>query len=192
MLSDLLIKLKSQLLLTEQSGVVIFGSLAIVLQGVALGRPIDDLDIFASEEAFEKLAKRFQIQFKDGTDGAKVAYLKPLPDEKIEILRSFPGVTFEDVAARASTTAASEGFLVGSLDDLTKWKITQGREKDLNDIAKAPAGARRGHGKGIGDCRRPGPDRRLFRSRIVMMGPALDLERRLRDHQLGAASFHAT
>jgi hypothetical protein len=69
MLSDLLIKLKSQLLLTEQSGVVIFGSLAIVLQGVALGRPIDDLDIFASEEAFEKLAKRFQIQFKDGTGG---------------------------------------------------------------------------------------------------------------------------
>jgi hypothetical protein len=105
---------------------------AIALRGVPLGREIDDLDLFVSDAAFDKIALRFPPQEKDGRDGEKVPFLAL--GENIEILKSFPGVSFADVLARASKTTSSEDFLVGSLGDIKIWKRAQGRSKDFRDI----------------------------------------------------------
>jgi hypothetical protein len=117
--------------LDERNLVVVFGSSAIVLRGVPLGREINDLDLFVSDATFAKFAVRFDVKMKSGRDGP-VPYMNPC--EGVEILKSFPGVEFEDVMARASSTENSKDFLVGALDDVILWKRAQGREKDLDDV----------------------------------------------------------
>ena len=74
---------------------VVFGSSATAVRGVSLGRDINDLDLFVSETTFEKIATRLPVQFKQGGDGEMVPYLAL--SEKIEILKSFPGVSFANV-----------------------------------------------------------------------------------------------
>ena len=56
------------------------------------------------------------------------------PSKAIEILKSFPGVTFDGVAERAVELKGPLGFKVGSLPDLRSWKMAQGRDKDLADV----------------------------------------------------------
>jgi hypothetical protein len=113
------------------SGIVIFGSAAISLNGIDLGRPPNDIDIFVSDEAFSQLKRLFPERIKTAPDGA-VPYLVPCPF--VEILKTFPGVSFEAVAKRAKKRPNSKGILVGSLVDLIIWKNSQGREKDSADL----------------------------------------------------------
>ena len=115
----------------ERENFVIFGSAAICLNGVDLQREINDLDVFVSETTFNNLKSCFTEQFKKGGDGP-VPFLSPETD--IEILKSFPGVQFDQVHRNARPLPQSQGFLVGVMDDLIKWKETQGRPKDLRDL----------------------------------------------------------
>jgi hypothetical protein len=131
-LISLITTLKTCLLPTELAKIVIFGSASIVLNGVALGREAKDLDLFVSKEAFDRLAERFPLQSKHGEGGESVPYLQPAKD--IEILKSFPGVTFEQVFSHANTTENSGGLLVASLKDAKAWKAAQNRQKDQPDI----------------------------------------------------------
>jgi hypothetical protein len=132
MLADTLRETAILLLPEERQGVIIFGSSALMLHGVDLGREIDDLDLFVSEAAFKRMASRFELKSKDGKDGEKVPYLEPL--EGVEIHQSFPGVHFHDALAHASKPETAGGLLLGSLHDIRKWKIAQGRDKDLRDV----------------------------------------------------------
>lgn len=116
---------------SERDSYVIFGSIAITLHGIALGRDIDDLDVFVSEGTFAGLKSRFDEQSKPGRDGP-VPFFSP--EEKIEILMSFPGVRFDKVHENACLQKESEGFLVGAIDDLITWKEAQDRDKDLKDL----------------------------------------------------------
>ena len=116
-----------------QGDFVLFGSAAISLNGIDLQREIADLDVFVSATTFERLKHRFALEWKGGKHSERVPFYKPAPD--IEILQSFPGVSFDEVQKRASQTPESEGFPVGALDDLVVWKKAQGRDKDLKDIA---------------------------------------------------------
>jgi hypothetical protein len=52
-LSDLLRDTREKLVPEERQAVVVFGSSAIVLRGISVGREINDLDLFVSNEAFE-------------------------------------------------------------------------------------------------------------------------------------------
>jgi len=131
-LVSLITTLKACLLSGELAKVVIFGSASIALNSVALGREANDLDVFVSDKTFETLSERFPLQFKKGKEGESVPCLRPAKD--IEILKSFPGVTFEQVLAHAKTTEKSGGLLVASLKDARSWKTTQDREKDRSDI----------------------------------------------------------
>jgi hypothetical protein len=113
---------------------VVFGSAAIALNGVNLGRPVKDLDLFVSSATFERLGNTFPVQFKAASEGGQVPFIAPFEGLPIEILASFPGVQFADVYGRARPTNASEGRRVGALEDLRRWKVAQGREKDREDI----------------------------------------------------------
>jgi hypothetical protein len=131
-LMSLIITLKTCLLPAELAKIVIFGSASIVMNGVALGREAKDLDVFVSDESFDALAERFPLQWKQGNAGERVPYLQPAKD--IEILKTFLGVTFEQVFGDANTTENSGGLLVASLKDARAWKAAQNRQKDQSDI----------------------------------------------------------
>lgn len=131
-MQELIAKLRN-LVGIDQENFVLFGSAAIALNGVDLRREINDLDVFVSDETFKNLAPRFELKHKEGKgDEPPVPFY--LPAEKIEILKSFPGVLFEDVRRRAGPMPTSGGFPVGHLDDLKAWKAEQGRPKDQDDL----------------------------------------------------------
>ncbi len=110
---------------------VIFGSSAIVLNGVDLKREVDDLDIFVSDATYSRLAA---LASKTEEKAPNVVALK-LGPPNIEILKEFPGVDHAAVLRNAAPRESSGGMLVASLEDLMRWKSAQNREKDRNDIA---------------------------------------------------------
>ena len=112
-----------------RDSVVVFGSAALVLRGVELDRPVDDLDLFLSDAAFDELTTQGVLH--DKAPGVPAIDL----GMKIEGCRSFPGVVFSEVRAAASPLPDSSGLLVGSLAHLIAWKRAQGRPKDLRDLA---------------------------------------------------------
>jgi hypothetical protein len=118
----------------DLQNVVIFGSAAIALNGVDLGRPPKDLDVFVDDKTYDRLKKSIPEHEKRGNNNVTVPYLMPFPH--IEILRTFPGVSFTKVHERASTKSQSQGLLVASLVDLIIWKNSQGRTKDVCDLKR--------------------------------------------------------
>jgi hypothetical protein len=131
-LLDLVGQLSSHFDPKDRGGIVIFGSSAIAMRGVDLSRPINDLDVFVSEKTFETLRSLFPLQKKAASEGGDVEFYSPEP--KIEILKSFPGVTFDEIRERAAPISGSNGFPVAAVGYLIVWKTTQGREKDLKDL----------------------------------------------------------
>ena len=128
LLQELSTRLPEQL----HENVLIFGSSAIVLNGVCLDRQIDDLDVFVSEETFDGLRSMFAEEWKRAKEGCEIPYLEI--GDKIELLASFPGVEFNDVFSRSQVLPHSAPFRVAALRDLRLWKVEQGRPKDMNDI----------------------------------------------------------
>jgi hypothetical protein len=128
-----LIRLLSEALSEEErTDVVIFGSAAIILHGVDLGRNVGDLDVFASYLTFEGISERYPAQSKPAMEGGDIPFIQPYAD--IEILKSFPGVEFDKVYDNSVKLELARGFKAGSLADLKAWKFAQGRPKDLADI----------------------------------------------------------
>ncbi len=123
----------SRLCSTFQDELVVFGSAAIVLNGIELGRPVADLDLFASDATFSRLSDKFSLRYKQ-INGGTAPYIVPIEGLPIEILTSFPGVRFENVHARAQPSDAAVGFRLGTLADLRTWKLAHRREKDMRDI----------------------------------------------------------
>jgi hypothetical protein len=132
-ISALIQLLSDRFPIEKLSDTVIFGSAAITLNGKDLQRPIDDLDIFASDSAYIRLKNKSIISEVEKSPG--VAFLK-VGVPKIEIWRTFPGVNFQKVKARANKLEHSFGLPVASLEDLRIWKKEQGRPKDIDDLIK--------------------------------------------------------
>lgn len=121
----------SRIPIEEREGIVVFGSAAIVLNGVGLSPGANDLDLFASDRTFSRLEGIFVRRLKKATEGGEIPFLA-LPDVPLaEIFRSFPGVTYSEIRTRAQERPMSEGLLVGALDDLRTWKLAHGRSKDI-------------------------------------------------------------
>ena len=114
--------------------VVIFGSSAVILNGVPLNRPVDDLDVFVSSETFDELKGLFGEESKSATEGGCIPHI--VICEKIEVLKSFLGVKFSEALCRSRVFPNSKPFRVASLSDLRRWKEAQNRPKDRED-AKA-------------------------------------------------------
>ena len=130
--SKLLQDLASKLPEEWHAKVVVFGSSAMMLNGVRMGRSVDDLDVFVSSETFDQLRGHFKEKTKPATEGGSVPYIEI--GEKIEVLKSFPGVKFSEALCRSQALPNSRPFRVASLLDLKRWKETQDRPKDREDL----------------------------------------------------------
>src|SRR5712692_9281797 len=93
-ISVLIRQLLDRIPLGELSDAVIFGSSAVTLNGRDLKRKVDDLDLFVSDHAYEQLKSRAEeVQKKPA-----VMVLHIPGVEKVEILKTFPGVSHGEVA----------------------------------------------------------------------------------------------
>ena len=117
----------------ERGNIVIFGSAAVALNGVDLGRKVNDLDVFVSDETFERLKEKCGLE--ELTKNGDVPYLE-FENLEVEILKTFPGVEFSEVKACSSTSDISQELMFGDLEMLSRWKRKQGRDKDLDDLNK--------------------------------------------------------
>jgi hypothetical protein len=128
-ISDLIQQLLQKVPREELADVVIFGSSAFTLQGKDLKRKVNDLDLFASVRAYERLKERaIEWEKKPGVFALDLG----IPD--VEVLKDIPGVMHTDVLGRAALTNGSQGLLVAALEDLVAWKRTKARPKDLADL----------------------------------------------------------
>ena len=132
-LSSLIQKLCNKFPKNDLNEMIIFGSAAVTLHGRDLERKINDLDIFVSKSLFCELKSKHSLIEIEKSKGVK--YLQTgIP--KIELWKSFPGVTFDIVKKNAEVRDQSNGLLVASLEYLRIWKTTQGRTKDISDLKK--------------------------------------------------------
>ncbi|MCW9033151.1 MAG: hypothetical protein OQJ97_02950 [Rhodospirillales bacterium] len=118
----------------EKKNIIIFGSSALALRNIDIGRSIDDLDVFVSDETFGRLKGENNLKFSEkcGGDGEKVPVLK-IENCNAEVLKTFPGINFEDVKGSKPTKESSD-IPVAGLKEVAQWKLCQGRKKDYEDI----------------------------------------------------------
>jgi hypothetical protein len=114
--------------------VVVFGSGALVMRGVELGRVPDDLDLFVSDTAFNRLAAEEGFVRRE-KPGVKITFLTLQDESRVEIWKEFQGVDFAGIASRATTLEGSFGTKVASLEDLRVWERT--RSGDSTNSAAA-------------------------------------------------------
>lgn len=132
--AKLILSLIQRLSLDLLQDAIVFGSAAIALNGVDLGRQIDDLDVFVSDHSYNRMKANplcHEIEKKSGVYSLQVNGIIDA-----EILMTFPGVIHAEVTKRARTHPNSYGVLVASMDDLCTWKRAQGRKKDLQDLSR--------------------------------------------------------
>jgi hypothetical protein len=110
---------------------VVFGSAALALRGVDLGREIGDLDVLVSEVTLERVTGRLGPGAERRGSSVRVTGLAD-----VEIPSVLAGVDHAAVLARATPTPESRGVRVAALEDVVAWKRAQGRPKDLADLAK--------------------------------------------------------
>jgi hypothetical protein len=126
---------------------VIFGSAALLLNGIDLEREIGDLDIFLSEQDWREIKakierfapddKKYQIAFKAKLEAPEEQIGRiVLYGGKVELLCEFPGVAFSEVFARSQIMPDSSGLRVAHKQDLIAWKQAQGGDKSKSDLAK--------------------------------------------------------
>jgi hypothetical protein len=118
----------------ERDALVVFGSAAIVLHKVDIGRVPADVDLFATPETLDQLAEQFELRLKNAGKIRQVSV-----SDLADVYDTFPGVSFDEVRGRAAVLGLSEGWRVASLGDLHRWKLTRNTEKDRNDAAAIDA-----------------------------------------------------
>ena len=105
------------------SDVVVVGSGILDVLGIRASR---DLDVLVSEAKFREIAARGHRPFKyqDGELGLEI--------DDVEIMDSWFGETFEEVAARAVQLDGGVKFM--PLEEVRAWKIQKNRPKDQADV----------------------------------------------------------
>lgn len=129
------------LLPEERAQAVVFGSTALVLHGVDLGRFPTDLDLFLPPGSLAALLQRGALATETG--GVVL-----LPG--VEAFSHLPGLTWEEVEPGSRILPDSQGLKVASVAEVVRWKEAMGRRKDLADLEKvlvwkkglAPSGSR--------------------------------------------------
>ncbi len=106
---------------------IVFGSAPMALAG--LPRQPRDLDLFVAQDLYAELAG---TGLPERRDDQGHTYLELAPD--IEVWASFPGVRWDQVAARARLDPRAHGLRVADLTHVRAYKAALGRPVDLEDI----------------------------------------------------------
>jgi hypothetical protein len=107
--------------------VIVCGGAAMVLAG--LRETTDDLDLLASEETFDTLAREgFTAETeKPGVERIRLS-------AEVSLYKTWPGIRFWDVYPTATVSANSQGLKIASLQHVLVSKVASSRPKDEADI----------------------------------------------------------
>jgi hypothetical protein len=112
---------------TRSGRAIVFGSGPLLLAG--LPRQPRDLDLFVAEDLYAELLAELGAEQRDD-QGHPFLSLAP----GVEVWRSFPGVAWEQVAARSRLDSRSHGLRVADLSHVRSTKLALGRPRDMADI----------------------------------------------------------
>lgn len=105
---------------------VVFGSGPMVAAGI---RETDDIDMFVTTEVWQSLKDAGWRQIDKGVDD------RPLARDVFDVHDNWNFSFYAATLAYLLETADTfDGVPFASLDEVRKWKIASGREKDLRDI----------------------------------------------------------
>ncbi len=110
------------------SEAVVFGSAPMVLAG--LRDKANDLDLFVSEDTFVAL-----VDAGCTLDTTRPNVPRIRVAEDVEVFKTWPGVTFEEVFRDARPVPGSCGLRVAGLRHVLAGKLASNRQKDQPDIA---------------------------------------------------------
>ncbi len=123
-----LLQRAADLLGREQLGrAIVFGSTPMSLAG--LPREPRDLDLFVASDLYRTLMDE---GLEERRDAQGHPFLALAPD--IEVWASFPGVRWDEVAARARLDPRARGLRVADLSHVRAYKIALGRSRDQADV----------------------------------------------------------
>jgi hypothetical protein len=107
--------------------VVVFGSAPMVFAGL---KPdvLFDLDLFVSGEAYQALLGAGFREDQDERDLPRI-----MVAEAVEVVSTWPGVTFAEVLVASAPTEGSRGLRVAALKHVLAFKVISEREKDLRE-----------------------------------------------------------
>jgi len=108
-------------------GVVVFGSAPMVFAGLKPDVTFD-LDLFVSEDTYRAL---LDGGFTEDHDERGVPRI--MVAESVEVVSTWPGITFDEAYARSSPRAESHGLRVAALEHVLVFKTISPREKDQRE-----------------------------------------------------------
>jgi len=103
---------------------VVFGSAPMVFAGLKPDVTFD-LDLFVDDATYRAL---LDAGFKGDLDERGLPRI--MVAEAVEVVSTWPGVTFEEVFGRSTVRAGSHGLRVAALEDVLAFKVLSSREKD--------------------------------------------------------------
>jgi hypothetical protein len=123
--------------------VVVFGSAPMVFAGLKADVTLD-LDLFVDSETYQALLAHGFVEDSDERGCPRI-----MVAAAVEVVRTWPGVTFEGVYAASAPAEGSRGFRLASLEHVLAFKTISPRNKDQREAdvvrrALAVRGGRRG------------------------------------------------
>jgi hypothetical protein len=107
--------------------VVVFGSAPMVFAGLKPDVTFD-LDLFVGDEAYRALLDAGAHEDADERGLPRI-----MVAEAVEVVRTWPGVTFDEVHAASAPCDGSRGLRVASLEHVLAFKAISVREKDVRE-----------------------------------------------------------
>ena len=107
--------------------VAAFGSAPMVLAG--LKPDVNDLDLFVSDASFGELVAAGFVAHEN-----QLGFLHIVLADDIEVFKTWPGVGFDEVHAKAAPVEGSRGLRVATLGHVLAFKLITNREKDRADV----------------------------------------------------------
>ena len=107
--------------------VVVFGSAPMVFTGLKPDVTFD-LDLFVSVDAYRALLDASFVEDQDERGLPRI-----MVAEAVEVVATWPGVTFDEVLAASAPTEGSRGLRVAALEHVLAFKVISEREKDQRE-----------------------------------------------------------
>jgi hypothetical protein len=107
--------------------IVIFGSAPMVFAGLKPDVTFD-LDLFVSEAVYLALLDAGFVEDKDERGLPRI-----MVAEAVEVVSTWPGVTFAGVFAASAPRSGSRGLRVAALEHVLAFKTISSREKDQRE-----------------------------------------------------------
>jgi hypothetical protein len=127
LLDQLLDQTLAAIPVTHHDRVVVFGSAPMVFAGLKPDVTFD-LDLFVNDGTYQALLGKGFVEDRDERGCPRI-----MVAAAVEVVSTWPGVTFEDVFAASAPQEGSRGLRLASLEHVLAFKTISTRDKDQRE-----------------------------------------------------------